>query len=185
LQADGPRRWRTGFLVELRNLPFDIQAMVTDYILENLPLFHHAKFDARGNGQSHAEKAMQKFGASRIECVMATPAWYSEQFPKYKQAYEDRSIVVPRSEDIIADHRMVQLVRGRPTMADGRARGSDGGQRHGDSAIAGLMAWAAATMEAPPPAGETVDAPDDLYTGRAALGLGLRPARPVALRRFR
>jgi phage FluMu gp28-like protein len=150
LQKTGPGHWRTAFLLELRRMPFDVQALIRDYILDNLPLFHHAKFDARGNGQSHAEAALQKYGTARIECVKATPEWYSIYFPKYKAAYEDRSIEVPKSEDIIADHRRVILVKGRPTMDDKRDKGSDGQPRHGDSAIAGLMAWAATLAEGAP-----------------------------------
>jgi phage FluMu gp28-like protein len=157
--------WRTGFILELRRMPFDVQAIIRDYILDNLPLFHHAKFDARGNGQSHAEGALQKFGASRIDCVKATVEWYAQYFPKYKAAYEKREILVPKSEDVIADHRRAVLVKGRPTMDDKRDKGSDGQPRHGDSTIAGLMAWAATLAEGGPiefasagPARESLDA---------------------------
>jgi phage FluMu gp28-like protein len=150
LQKTGGEHWRMAFAVELRKMPFDVQALIRDFILDNLPLFHHAKFDARGNGQSHAEGAMQKYGATRVECVKATVEWYSLYFPKYRAAYEDKSITIAESEDTIADHRRVVLVKGRPTMDDGRDKGSDGGYRHGDSAIAGLMAWAATLAEGGP-----------------------------------
>jgi phage FluMu gp28-like protein len=150
LQRAGGARWRTGFIVELRRIPFDCQAFIRDFILDRLPLFQHAAFDARGNGQSHAETALQKYGLSRVECVKATLEWYSLWFPKYRAAYEDRAIEVPRSEDLIADHRRVILKQGRPTMDDGRDKGSDGQYRHGDSAIAGLLAWAAAMAEGGP-----------------------------------
>ena len=161
LQSYGMRRWRTGFVLELRKIPFDVQRHIMHYIIDNLPLFHHAKFDARGNGQSHAEAALQKYGEQRVDCVMATPKWYGEFFPKYKSAYEDRTIHVPKSEDVIADHRRVVLHQGSPKMSDGRDRGSDGMYRHGDSAIAGLMAYAAALEEAEPPAGSNAESPKD------------------------
>lgn len=150
LQRVDSEHWRTGFIVELRRIPFDCQAFIRDFILDRLPLFQHAKFDARGNGQSHAEAALQKYGECRVECVKATLEWYSTWFPKYRAAYEDRTIQVPTSEDIIADHRRVILKQGRPTMDDGRDKGSDGQYRHGDSAIAGLMAWAATLAEGGP-----------------------------------
>lgn len=139
--------WRTPFLLELRNIPFDCQVVISDWLLENLPLFHHGKYDARGNGQSHAEHAQQKFGVNKIEAVMATASWYAVQFPLYKQAYEGPNIQVPKSEDLIADHRLVVLSKGNPTMSDARVKGSDGLPRHGDSAIAGLLAWAATREE--------------------------------------
>jgi len=162
LQQVHPQQWRQAFGVELRAMPFDVQAVIRDWILDNIPLFHHAKFDARGNGQSHAEGALQKFGETRIDCVKATVEWYAIWFPKYKAAYEGKNIIVAASEDIIADHRRVILVKGRPTMDDGRDKGSDGKLRHGDSAIAGLMAWAAAMTEGQPAAGETVGTKADV-----------------------
>jgi len=163
LQETAPGVWRTAFLLELRNIPFDVQQKIIFWLLDNVPLFHHMKFDARGNGSSHAEAALQKYGPTRIECVMATAAWYAANFPGYRSAYEDKSIIVPGGEDVIADHRRVKLVKGRPTMDDGRDKGSDGKQRHGDSAIAGLLAWAATRQEGQPAAGESVDASGDEY----------------------
>jgi phage FluMu gp28-like protein len=170
LQEDGPGHWRQAFSLELRRLPFDVQALIRDYVLSNIPLLHHAKFDARGNGQSHAEGALQKFGAQRVECVKATAEWYSTWFPKYKAAYEDKSITVNASEDVIADHRRVVQVKGRPTMDDGRDKGSDGEYRHGDSAVAGLLAWAATHQEGQPPAGASIDSTADAYAPEAARG---------------
>lgn len=170
LQQETAERWRTAFVLELRRIPFDVQQLVLFYILDHLPLFHHAKFDARGNGQSHAEAALQRYGLAKVECVMATPQWYATSFPKYRTAYEDRSIIVPHSEDIIADHRRVVLDKGRPRMDDGRDKGSDGEYRHGDSAIAGLMAWMAALQEGQPPAGESVESDADLFAPASARG---------------
>jgi len=171
LQRESVSKWSVAFTVEMRNLPFDVQALIRDAVLDGLPHFHHAKFDARGNGQSHAEAAMQKYGPQRVDCVMATPAWYSVAFPKYKAAYEDGSIAVPRNEDVITDHRRVVLEKGRPKMDDGRDKGSDGLARHGDSAIAGLNAWMATIEEGEPAAGETVDANnDDVFAPESARG---------------
>lgn len=183
LQEASPKRWQMSFALELRNLPFDVQGCIRDYVLDNLPLFHHGAFDARGNGQSHAEAAMQRYGEQKISCVMATTAWYAEHFPRYRQAFEDGSILIAQSEDVIADHRRVILRDGRPAMDAGRDKGSDGGFRHGDSAIAGVLAWSATRVEGESPAGETVEdehladtyMPDSMR-GRVlrALGFGRR-----------
>ena len=170
LQQESPAKWRTAFILELRKIPFDVQQQIMKYIIKELPLFHHAKFDARGNGQSHAEAAVQDFGQQRVECVMATVAWYAVAFPKYRAAYEDKNIVVPKSEDIIADHRRVILKAGRPAMDDGRDKGSDGQPRHGDSAIAGLMAWMAAMEEGQPAAGESIESDKDAYEPESMKG---------------
>lgn len=136
-------RWETALAVELRNLPFDAQARIRDYLLDHLPLLSAAKYDARGNGQSHAEGALQRKGALIVECVMFSAGWYAEHFPKYKAAIEDGALAsLPPGEDVIADHRRVVLKQGRPGIDDGHDKGSDGGQRHGDGAVAGVLAWA-------------------------------------------
>jgi phage FluMu gp28-like protein len=149
MQKRDPTRWKMAVMIDLRSIPFDVQAFIRDHILDAIkPKLHHASFDARGNGQSHAEAALQKIGALRVSCIKATAQFYDEWFPKYKQAYEDRSFLVADCEDIITDHRRVVLVRGRPTMDDGRDKGEDGLLRHGDSAIGGLMSYHA-TCQAP------------------------------------
>lgn len=88
---------------------------------------------------------------------MATTGWYAENFPPYKAAHEDKSITVPDDEDNIADHRRVILKKGIPGMDDQRDKGSDGFWRHGDRAIAGVMAWAATRSDGQPAAGETIE----------------------------
>ena len=104
--------------------------------------------------------------------IKATAEWYSVYFPRYHQAYEDQSIAVAMSEDIIADHRLVELHKGRPRFSDGRIKGSDGKFRHGDSASAGLIAWAVVLEEGEPAFGETVDEQDTdkLYAPESANG---------------
>lgn len=158
LRQESPQLWRTSFVLEMRRIPFDVQKLVIFYCMNELPLLHHAKFDARGNGQSHAEAALQEFGLSKVECVMLSQPWYATYFPKYKAAYEDKSILIPQSEEIIADHRRVVLDKGRPKVDDGHDKGLDGEQRHGDTAIAGLLAWAASLEEGQPSAGTTIEA---------------------------
>ncbi len=164
LQDQGAGRWRERFDIEMRRIPFDVQWLVVRYLLEELPLFHHAKFDARGNGQELAEKALQLKGPSRVECVMATPSWYAANFPSYKAALENQSLEIAKGEDVIADHRRVILKNGYPTMDDGRDKGSDGEQRHGDGVIGRVMAWAATRQEGQPPAGESIDPDRDHFT---------------------
>ena len=87
---------------------------------------------------------------------MATDGWYSENFPKYKAALEDQAITLPKDSDILDDHRAVRTENGVPKVpASARHRGSDGGYRHGDSAIAFCLVWFAAANQ---PAGSWEDA---------------------------
>lgn len=156
LQETTKDRWRLCFNLEMRNIPFDCQRRLLFLVMDYLPLLHHAKFDARGNGQAHAEAALQKYGQHKVECVMLSQPWYSEFFPKLKAAYEDKSLTICAGEDVIADHRRVVLNKGLPKIDDGHDKGSDGGQRHGDTAVAAVLAWAATLIEGQPAEGVTV-----------------------------
>lgn len=180
LQQDmAPGRWSVVLQIEERNIPFDCQQAIFFFVVDRLPLFFHAKLDARGNGQQLAEAAQQKYGVSRIECVMATQTWYATYFPPYKAAFEDRSITVAAGEDEIADHRRIVLDKGRPKMDEGRDKGSDGGDRHGDGAIAGVLGWAATLEEGEPPYGATVEGDASDFVAARPQGLSRRP-RSVA-----
>ncbi len=154
---------RMPFSVELKNCPFDQQRETAFYLLDRLPNFRHAKFDARGNGQYLAEKALQRYGASRIECVMLTQQWYRDNTAPMKAAFEDGSISLFADADTVDDLRAFQVVKGIPLLSDKRTTGSDNNQRHGDAGVAILLSHAATRAEAPPAAGADVEAEDDTY----------------------
>lgn len=133
--------YRTPFVVELRNTPFEQQKQILFYIVDKLPRFCGGALDARGNGQYLAEVAMQKYGSYRILQVMLTNEWYRDNMPRYKAAYEDKAITIPKDADILDDHRAVKMDKGVAKVPENmRGKGRDGLQRHGDSAIAGAMA---------------------------------------------
>jgi phage FluMu gp28-like protein len=139
--------YRVPFAIEMSNIPFRQQEQILFYIIDRLPRFAHGSLDARGNGQYLAEVAMQRYGISRISQIMPSQKFYLENFPKYKAAFEDGSITVPKDADVLADHRVVRMVKGIPQISDKRTTGESGNQRHGDSAVAGLMAWHARGQE--------------------------------------
>ena len=139
---------RFPFLVELANCPFDQQREALFYIGDRLPRFFSGKLDSRGNGQYLAEKAMQHFGSQRIECVMLSQGWYRENTAPLKSAFEDGTILLPRSADVVDDLRAFQVVKGIPMIPDKRTTGDDGQQRHGDSGVAILLAHAASRADA-------------------------------------
>jgi phage FluMu gp28-like protein len=151
--------WRARCVVELRNVPFRQQEQVLFALLDRLPRFT-AAMDARGNGQYLAEVAQQRYG-TRVAPVMLSTEWYREQMPRYKAAFEDRTIALPRHADLLDDHRLLHVEKGIAKIPEGRhTTGSDGGQRHGDSAIAGALAVYATTLDWRPveytPAGRSV-----------------------------
>ncbi|PKL44330.1 MAG: hypothetical protein CVV41_06745 [Candidatus Riflebacteria bacterium HGW-Riflebacteria-1] len=132
----------TPFIIEMKNVPFTQQRELLFYTVDAMPCFMHGAHDARGNGQYLAEVAMQKYGAGRITQVMLSEQWYSEYFPKYKTALEDRQIILSDDPDIKADHRMVKTEKGVPKVpATAKRKGIGGEQRHGDGAIGYCLAW--------------------------------------------
>lgn len=154
---------RFPFLLELANCPFDQQREALFYIGDRLPRLRAGKLDARGNGQYLAEKAQQRWGATRIECVMLSQTWYRENTAPLKAAFEDGTIALPRNADVLDDLRAFQVVKGIPLIPEARAKGADGQQRHGDAGVAILLAYAASCAEGEPPAGETVEAETGTY----------------------
>jgi phage FluMu gp28-like protein len=133
------------FTIELRNVPFEQQKQILFYLVDRLPRFRAGAMDARGNGQYLAEVAMQRYG-SRIDQVMLSTEWYRSNMPPFKAAFEDKTLVLPKDADIIDDMRQIRLHQGVAKIPDSaRTRGSDGRDRHGDSAVAAALAYYAAT----------------------------------------
>ena len=147
LQEQQSANWRAPFHLELRNIPFQQQEQIFYYICDRLPRFRYGALDARGNGQYLAERAMQRYGAGRIAQVMLSDPWYRDNMPRYKSAFDDKTIVLARDADVIEDHRAFKYIRGVAKLPETKTRGQDKKQRHGDSGIAGAMAWYAVHAE--------------------------------------
>jgi len=130
--------FRSPFGLELKNVPFESQRQVVFHIIDRLPRFSHGAFDARGNGQYLAEVAAQRYGETRISEVMLTEAWYRDNMPRYKAAFEDESIMLPLDADWIEDNRAFKMIKGVAKLPDGKTESSSG-QRHGDAGVAGAM----------------------------------------------
>ncbi len=143
-------RRRFPFGVELSNCPFDQQREAVYFIGDRLPRFFAGKLDARGNGQYLAEKAIQKWGSARIECVMLSLPWYRDNTAPFKAGLEDATIELIRDADHLDDLRAFQVIKGIPLLPDVRTKGQDGQQRHGDAGVAYLLAHAASRAEAVP-----------------------------------
>jgi phage FluMu gp28-like protein len=131
----------TPFLLEMRNVPFEAQRQIWFYILDRLPLLRAVKMDAGGNGGYLAEVMVQRYG-ERVEAVMLTEPWYRENMPRWKAAFDDGGIIIPKDREVMDDHRLVKLVRGVGRIPEERT-GEKDKRRHGDSAIAGALAVAA------------------------------------------
>lgn len=136
---------RVPFLVELHNVPFKQQEQVLFALGDGLPRLCGVAIDSRGNGQYIGEAAYDRWG-SLVDQVMPTEQWYREQMPRYKARFEDRTITVPKHDDVLEDHRAFKIVRGVARLPEGKT--DKKGQRHGDSAMACVLANSAALMDA-------------------------------------
>jgi phage FluMu gp28-like protein len=84
---------------------------------------------------------MQKYGPSRIAQVMLSQEWYRENMPPFKAAIEDKKLTAPKDADVLADLRTIVMEKGVAKVPDNaRVKGSDGRDRHGDTAIALVLA---------------------------------------------
>lgn len=139
-------RRRVPFLVELKNVPFKQQEQVLYFVCDRLPRRDGIWLDARGNGQYLAEQAAYRYGQEVVQ-VMLSVGFYRENMPRFKAAFEDDELELPKHEDIITDLGQIQIYRGTPGIDDSRTQGSDGNKRHGDSAVAIFLAYLASRAE--------------------------------------
>lgn len=130
------------FLVELANVPYKQQEQALFFICDRLPRRDGIKLDGRGNGNYLAEQAAEKYGAE-VEVVMPSVGHYRENMPRFKSAFEDNELVLPKHEDVISDLGQIVIQRGAPGIDDRENTGSDGHKRHGDSAYAIFLAFLA------------------------------------------
>jgi phage FluMu gp28-like protein len=64
--------------------------------------------------------------------------------PRYKAAFEDGMVELPRDAEILADHRALAIENGYAHVPERR----DQKGRHGDAAIAGALAYYASSIRA-------------------------------------
>lgn len=150
LAIDAELRKRECFRVELRNLTYDQQRQVMFFILERLPRFIGAAFDATGNGGYLAEAARLKYGPEMIDCVMLSAKWYAEWMPKLKGEFEAQNLTLARHQSTLDDLLHIKVVAGVPQIDKGRTKdegsATSGAKRHGDFAVSLAMAVRASFM---------------------------------------
>lgn len=145
LGQDLKRRCR--LVLELGNVPYEQQRDILFYICERLPRLLGGALDATGNGGYLAEVTAQKFGEN-IHEVKLTREWYRENATAYTEAFGDETVTLPADEDVIRDHQALAYVGDIIRVPqDHRHKGEDGGERHGDTAIAGMLGWFASRQE--------------------------------------
>lgn len=140
----------TQLVIELRDAPFAVQQQVLWYLIDSLRNLQCAAIDATGIGAAIAEATREKFG-SVIHEIMLSREWYRMNMEPYRTAFEQKTFVLPNDLDILGDHQAVQMSNGIAKVPDDhREEGSDGYMRHGDTAIAGALAFYASKQEPTP-----------------------------------
>jgi len=191
LSQDLTRRWR--IVIEMRNVPFEAQRQILFFVGERMPRFGHGALDATGNGAYLAEVAAQKWGEERISEIKLSQQWYRDNGTPYVDAFGERTVSIAADDDIVRDHQALQYVNGVVKVPDDmRFKGADGLDRHGDTSIAGMLAWFASRQDAVEYGYEAVgrrenswdQGPDDDENGpadpfRSPLGARLRGGGPL------
>jgi phage FluMu gp28-like protein len=95
----------------------------------------------------HSPNTPSQRYSGHIEQIHLSDKWYGENLPPFKAAFEDGTIVVPRDADVLQDLRAIQVINGVPKLPKAKNKSADGKKRHGDSAIALALAYAASRME--------------------------------------
>jgi phage FluMu gp28-like protein len=137
---------RTRLILELHNVPFEEQKQILFYIVDRCPRMSGGALDATGNGAWLAEVTAQRYGERIVE-VKLSAEWYRVNGAAYAAAFTDRTVILPRDEDVLRDHQALAYVNGVIRVPeDMEFKGSDGLARHGDTAIGGMLAWFASTQ---------------------------------------
>ena len=138
-------RYQPLVMLEFRGLPYDQQRDVIDWLWEALGL-HGVAVDATGIGATVGEHCELKW-PERGHAIRLNRPWYAEHLPVYKDDLEAGRMLIPRHQDVQNDHRLVEVEKGAPRIAERRIASSDGGQRHADSVIALALARYAAGQD--------------------------------------
>lgn len=132
-------------VIELRNVPYDAQQRFVTGIIKAIPKFGRAAVDSTGNGAPLGEHLQQQYGEELVIAVGTAgngwASWYPEQLPKFKAAFEDQRIIIPKDFDIRKDLTAFQVVNGVPTLPRVRVAEAAPGSgktdyRHGDAGVA-------------------------------------------------
>jgi phage FluMu gp28-like protein len=144
---------RVRLQVELSNCPFNQQEQILYYLVDRLPRFRSGALDATGNGQYLAERAVQRYGITRIEQVKLNDSFYLAHMPRFKAALQDGTLdEIPRDVEVRDDLRALRVIDGVPKLPKSKTQKGDGPklQRHGDSAISLFLAHYAMKRDVAP-----------------------------------
>lgn len=153
LMAIMPNLYRVvPLVIEMHKVPTRQQEQILWYLLRALQRFTGA-MDATGPGQTLAEYTADEFGTSRIAQITLNRSWYGMWMPKLVQAFEDGVLTLPADDNIRQDLHSIEDIDGIPMVSPVRKEDLKEPElfRHGDTAIALVLAWyASVAMNAGP-----------------------------------
>lgn len=142
------------WLLEMRGVPFDEQWALLQWLVSQLQTgqrrFTGLAVDSGGNGGFIGEKALQRWGSTLVDAVQLSEQWYASNMPRFRAAFEEHLIELTRDSDVRDDILMISKnPRGVPKLSDARRKDETGKPRHGDAAIALVLAHSRHRGDAP------------------------------------
>lgn len=120
----------------LEKMPFRAQREILDTYMQH-PRMRRACIDETGIGMQLAEDAVRDYGRFRVEPVTFTNSWKEEAAYELRRRVEEKTIVLPQSQDVRDDlHSVKKSVTGAGNIRFDVA----GGDGHADRFWAGALA---------------------------------------------
>lgn len=131
------------FVIEMHRVPSRLQQKILWYMLERLPRFGGIAMDATGNGETIAGNTAEKFGEHMVHQIKLSRNWYGLWTPKLVTAFEEDMIDLPRDDNLKNDCSAIEEVDGIHMVSKARAKDLKDPElyRHGDGAVAMILAW--------------------------------------------
>lgn len=129
-------------LLKLFNCPFEDQKQIALWLLSRLrkrSRFAAGSIDATGSGASHAE-AVHEYHRS-VEQTVINLEWHISAWPRYKAHLEDKSIKLPKDDDLLDSHSLIVKEKGVPHIHNKKTiKDSRGREAHADDLMAICLA---------------------------------------------
>ncbi|MCF4540906.1 hypothetical protein L1Y44_04270 [Acinetobacter baumannii] len=131
------------FTIEMHNVPARMQKTILWYMLDRLPRFGGIAMDATGTGETLAEYTAEKYGEHMVHQIKLNRNWYGLWTPKLVTAFEDDMIDLPRDDNLKNDCAAIEEVDGIHMVTKARTKDLKDPElyRHGDGAVAMILAW--------------------------------------------
>ncbi|WP_140921071.1 hypothetical protein [Limnobaculum xujianqingii] len=129
-------------IIEMHKVPTRQQEQILWHLLHAIQRFSGG-MDATGPGQTLAEYTADEFGHDRIAQVNLSRSWYGTWMPKMIQGFEDGIITLPADDNVKQDIHSIEEIDGIPMLSSVRKEDLKEPElyRHGDTAIALVLAW--------------------------------------------